>query len=56
MNGFGECPRCGKIGLVIVQIEEEERPMIGWEHRVIKYIHSIEVKCIYCGYSKTIYL
>jgi len=49
MNGFGECPRCGKIGLVIVRKNEYED---CWG----KYISSIEVKRIHCGYSATIWL
>ena len=46
MNGFGECPECGKIGLVIV--ERGEDPIRKWKY--------IKVKCIHCGYYDTIYL
>jgi len=45
MPEFGECPECGKMCLVIVG---DVKDMSG-------YKIGIRVKCVNCGYAKTVY-
>ena len=45
MSQFGECPECGKQCLLV----------IGKEHDILGKEIGIRVKCVNCGYTKTLY-
>jgi len=45
MSQFGECPECGKQCLLV----------IGKEHDILGNKIGIRVKCVNCGYVKTLY-
>ena len=45
MSQFGECPECGKQCLLV----------IGKEYDILGKEIGIRVKCVNCGYAKTLY-
>ena len=49
-GGFGQCPRCGKLCLIIAERGTE---YVIWPSLERKYI---KVVCACCGYSDKIYL
>ena len=41
-SGFGQCPSCGKMSLIVVEEERDEKGNLTY----------VKVRCAGCGFSK----